>query len=254
MPMPSLPDPTGAKSWPLVALGCAMGIAAVVLLIDTTYMIFYPDARPATWTADTRAIDTTIGGHRLLVPANMIRLREQRRGGVQLRLDIVLSWPSLQGYAESRAEAFQAASGRIIRASLEATRDTELENPLLQDEPNTQLRLGERPGPAGLSARPYAADSPFAGQEIVFETGPHPSAASRGYLRGEWPRENNRPGRFVARCLIASETKPEVSCIRRVEIASGLTLTYRFDRTYLSDWTRLDKMLRARIAIFLTAG
>lgn len=258
MPLLSLPDATRAKSWPLKALSCALGIAAIVLVVDTGYKILNPETRQPSWTTESQTVDLELAGHAVRLPANMIRFTEQRRGGAQARLDIGLSWPDLRGYEPALAGVFETGkvTGPIIYASVEPNEDVDEEPHVSTSAPDIRLRLGVQPGPSGLSARSFAWDSAYSGQELVFESetiayaGTQPFA-SRGKPQGAIGKA---PGDiFAARCRVPTTAMPEATCIRRLDIGSGLTLTYRFDRSYLADWRRLDASVQARIKSFISA-
>ena len=51
-------------------------------------------------------ISLIVAGEKLTVPANMIRFPSVRGGGTVESLDLLLHWPSLEGYSKERAEAF----------------------------------------------------------------------------------------------------------------------------------------------------
>ncbi len=51
-----------------------------------------------------------IAGEPVVVPANMLRFRKERRGGAVDQADFLLHWPSLEGYTDERADDFRDTS------------------------------------------------------------------------------------------------------------------------------------------------
>lgn len=261
MPLLNLPEPTGARRWPFMVLTGAITLATLAFLGERTYRYLSSQPPRPAWTAETAPVAVSLGEVHLAVPANMIRFARQRRGGPQPRLDLALTWPALEGYSRERAALFEsgAVEGPVIYVSLESASAEKPDGDAPKGEAeiaegtasgqggilDTPLQPDVRPGPAGLSSRLFAADTPFAGQEIVY--GLDTEASDRDPAGG-----GDLDAMFAARCRVPSMAAGEASCIRRLALSPGLTLTYRFDRAYLGEWRRLDPAIRTRMEEFVT--
>jgi hypothetical protein len=179
-------------------------------------------------------VSLTIAGEPLTIPANMIRFRSDRRGGALDRVSLLVHWPTLEGFSDELADDFKDTStdAPLIYLTI-AARDTDL------DSSGRLASVYERffagtvvPGPAGLLGRKMKADSPFAGEIVFFQP------------RGSMP--------FVARCMEDSTPDIPSTCIRDVNFGRGLSMLYRFNRTRLADWRRLDAGLYALARSFIT--
>lgn len=178
-------------------------------------------------------VKLTIAGEALSIPANMIRFRSDRRGGDLDRVNLLLHWPTLGGFSEEHADDFKDTStdAPLIYVTL-AKRETELDSTGRLTSVYEQFFDGPVvPGPAGLVGRSMKADSPYAGEVIFFTP------------RGAAP--------FAARCLAAATREIPSTCIREVNFGRGLTMLYRFNRTRLENWSRLDAGLYALATGFL---
>lgn len=209
-------------------------IAAVVLallaagsLVRVALRAYYQHLTLTGLTADTTPIALTIGGEKLTIPANMLRFAAGRRGGTAERADLVLLWPTLEGYSQHHADAFadSAPAAPLIYATVTG-RPGGLDSTGRLDEVYDRFFTGKPvPGPNGLVGRHLSADSGY-GNEIVF------------YAPGD-----SRP--FVARCPADAAPDIPATCIRDINFGRGLSLLYRFDRTLLEWWPALDRDMMA---------
>jgi hypothetical protein len=171
---------------------------------------------------DPRPIALSIDDEHLAVPANMIRFAGTRRGGPVDQIDLALHWPALEGYSARLAEAFKdgSPSAPIVYATI-ARRDTALDATARLDNVYARFFVGKPlPGPAGLVGRRLGEDSGYQGEIVYFlPDGPRP---------------------FVARCLAESTPEMPATCLRDVNLGTGLSLLYRFNRDLLADWRALD--------------
>jgi hypothetical protein len=179
-------------------------------------------------------VSLTIGGEPLTIPANMIRFRSDRRGGALDRVSLLVHWPTLEGFSEELADDFKDTStdAPLIYLTIAPT-DTDLDSSGRLTSVYEHFFAGPVvPGPAGLVGRKMKVDSPYAGEVVFFQP------------RGSTP--------FVARCMADSTPDIPSTCIRDVNFARGLSMLYRFNRTRLADWRRLDAGLYALGRSFIT--
>lgn len=189
-------------------------------------------------TTDTTVQGIVIEDEMLAVPSNMIRFAAERRSGDARKLDIYLSWPSLNGYSEAERALFNHAGPehRIVFATFEPrsmARDmTQRLNPiyrLLIEEP------GE-PVEAGLVAHRFIAASGYGDETLVVD-----------------PTRFRAP--FVARCISGPEADAALApCERDIDIGNNLSMRYRFPRALLTEWRQLDASMQAFAAQTLQAA
>src|SRR4051794_24449747 len=100
---------------PIVRPGAAIAIvvlALVALVIGINASIENYRDRIALKGYDGKPspVALTVAGEALTIPANMIRFRAARRGGAVEQIDLLLHWPSLEGFSEGFADAFKDTS------------------------------------------------------------------------------------------------------------------------------------------------
>ncbi len=177
-------------------------------------------------------VAVTVGNAPLVIPANLIRFQVDRRGGLVTAMDLLVHWPSLDGFSEDRAEVFRdgSAGAPLIYVTI-----TEAETPLDSLKRLTQIyglyfSGPELSGPGHLMGRRMDAESAYRDEIVYFE----PRAADP----------------FVVRCLAEETEEIPATCIREVDIGHGLTMLYRFNRAWLDDWQTMDNRLRRLVSQF----
>lgn len=229
-------EPEAAGGWLKPAFLTLLGIVAIAALafgINAAIEGYRDGIALRGLDGKPSPVAVAIGGEALTIPANMIRFRSDRRGGTLERVSLLLHWPTLEGFSDDLADDFKDTStdAPLIYVTV-AARETALDSTERLTSVYEHFFDGPVvPGPAGLVGRRMKADSPYAGEVIFFQ----PRGATR----------------FVARCM--AEATPEIpsTCIREVNFGRGLSMLYRFNRTRLADWSRLDAGLYALADSFL---
>jgi hypothetical protein len=229
-------EPDSAGGWLKPALLTLAGLAflgAIAWGIDSAIESYRDGIALRGLDGKPSPINLTVAGEALTIPANMIRFRADRRGGELARVSLLLRWPTLEGFSEDIADDFKDNSpdAPLIYVTI-AARDAALDSTARLDTVYEHFFAGPVvPGPPGLVGRKMKADSPYAGEIVFFQ-----------------PRGN---ARFVARCMAESTREMPSTCIRDVNFGRGLSMLYRFSRTRLADWRRLDAGLYALADSFL---
>jgi hypothetical protein len=168
----------------------------------------------------------------MVIPANMIRFRADRRGGAVASVDLLLHWPSLDGFSDERAAAFKDASPKapLIYVTISA-RESPLDSTARLGAIYSRFFEGGAIGGPGRLVGWALSEKSGYGGEIVYFT-----------PRGAEP--------FVARCLAEETEEIPATCIRDVNIGQGLTMLYRFNLAYLGDWRTMDDRLRRLVNQF----
>jgi hypothetical protein len=175
----------------------------------------------------------TVAGEALTIPANMIRFRAERRGGVVEQVDLLVHWPSLEGFSEGFAEAFKdtSADAPLVFVTISA-RATDLDATARLASIYGRFFEGQAlSGPAGLTGRNLSPDSGYRGEAVYFTP--------------------NAPAPFVARCVAEATAEIPATCIRDVNFGKGLSMLYRFNVAHLGDWQAMDTALRSLVEGFV---
>jgi hypothetical protein len=193
-------------------------LLAAVLLIAAAYVayVLWPRWPETQVTLDAPSLPIIVAGVYFNVEPAAIRMAIQRHPGTQERVDLAYLWPSLtppdpalKPTTETPADPNERLFVTI--ASGEGTL------PILERVQTIYPRyLVAEPtaGPNGLTLRGFRDDTPYQGEELVFE-----SAA---------------PEHFLARCSKKGVVNSG-ECLLERRIGNA-DITLRFPRDWLSDW------------------
>jgi hypothetical protein len=190
------------------------GTAAVCAVALVAYLL-WPTWGPSGVNAPDK-LPVSVGGTLFNLPTNAIRMKIQRHSGPQERIDLDFLYPSLEPPGAPKhvtADSVDAAMQPIDRIflSIAAHRDA------LSPEQRTAtiypryLDQAAAMPQDGLTMRTFRADTPYGSEDLY-------SAASPA-LTARCTRDGPTPGMCLAE--------------RRV---GGADLTYRFPRSWLSQW------------------
>ncbi|MCI5077026.1 hypothetical protein [Oricola sp.] len=184
-------------------------------------------------TSATQRFQVTIDGDTVSAPANMIRIEAQRRDGPSSRLDLYVHWPTLSGFRDNLARAFndiEPATNSIVFASL-LQRATTADMAGRFDAVYRNVMVGPITDAGdGLMRARLSPEHGYVDEYVVF--GPPDRVTGR---------------RFVVRCQDAEATAQTVVAPCETEIHLGETLTaeIRFPLRLLGDWRELNAELPA---------
>ena len=200
---------------PLLAPLMVFGAVVVIAALYVAYILWprWPDAPVS---VDAPSLPIVISGTAFNIEPAAIRVNVQRRPGTHERVDLSYLWPSLS----PPDPAIKATVGAPIDPNERlfvtiASGDVTL--PLMERVQTIYPRyLVAEPvaGPPGLTFRGFRDDTPYQGEDLVFE-----SAA---------------PEHFLARCSRKGVTNSGV-CLLERRIGNA-DITLRFPRDWLTDW------------------
>jgi hypothetical protein len=204
-------------------------LLAAVLLIAAAYVayVLWPRWPETQVTLDAPSLPIIVAGVYFNVEPAAIRMAIQHHPGTQQRVDLAYLWPSLtppDPALKATAETPVDPNERLFVtiASGEGTL------PILERVQTIYPRyLVAEPtaGPNGLTLRGFRDDTPYQGEELVFE-----SAA---------------PEHFLARCSKKGVVNSG-ECLLERRIGNA-DITLRFPRDWLSDWKSvaagIDKLM-----------
>jgi hypothetical protein len=178
-------------------------------------------------------VSLSLGAVTLSIPANYLPMADTRRGGAEQEIDLAAVLPRLDGFSLGALDAFNANApdSPILHATLKAgppplpekERLHRIYLPLVEDE------YGQD-GPFGLRRYSFRADTGYHNQDLFYASGESGSAAII--------------------CDKQDANTPSPNCLRNYALGNGLVLSYRFKRTQLEHWQKIDSDLRALLAKF----
>ncbi len=187
---------------------------------------------------DAPAIPITVAGVGFNVPPAAIRMPVQRRPGAQERVDLAFLWPSLeppdpaaQPAAPPSApgpDGLPAVPHSIERifVTIAAAGDTLAPIERVRTIYPRYLESAASAGPEGLAVLPFRPDSPYQGEDLIYETA--------------------TPENFLVRCTRDGPGATPGTCLyeRRIEQAD---VVVRFPRDWLADWhmiaSKVDQLI-----------
>jgi hypothetical protein len=208
---------------PLFAPVLAFAAAGALAIGFVAYVLWprWPDVPVA---LDAPALPIVVAGTSFSVEPAAIRMRVQRHPGVHERVDLAYVWPSFT--PPDALQKSDAAPVQKLFVTIQGTDGTLA--PMQRVETIYPRYLVPEPaaGPDGLTMRAFREDTPYRGEELVFDS--------------------EAPAHFLARCSKHGAVGPG-NCLldRRIGDAD---ITIRFSREWLDDWRNLADGVDALMA------
>ena len=208
-----------ARHSPLAAPLALFLIAGVAAVSYVGYVLWprWPDAPVA---IGAPALPIVVAGAAFNIEPAAIRMPVQRHPGTQDRVDLAYVWPTLTPPDPAEKTAAPGAPIQPIeRLFLTIEGADGVMPPIERAETIYPRYLVAEPtaGPEGLTLRGFRKDTPYAGEELAFES--------------------NAPQHFLARCsrhgVVGSG-----SCLLEKRIGDA-SLTFRFPRAWLENWRQV---------------
>ncbi|MFA6267818.1 MAG: hypothetical protein WC670_19135 [Pseudolabrys sp.] len=221
-----------AHAGPLAAPVILFAAVCIAAAVYVAYVLWprWPDAPVA---IDAPSIPITIAGTVFNIEPAAIRIPSQRHAGSQNRIDIAYLWPSLMPPDPS----IKVIDGKPVDPNERLFALVQLDDGALplaarvRDIYPHYLAKASVAGPEGLVVHPFRNDTPYQGEDLVYEQA--------------------TPERFMARCTRQGIGNTGICLLEKR--AGAADVTFRFPREWLADWKRvaagIDKlMLRWRPA------
>jgi hypothetical protein len=229
---PGSEEPEERPSWlyPLILFGITALIGAVILFLYLGPGIDDLTGRAVRPTGEAAALDVTIGARGFAIPANYIRLPDQRRAGATGEIELDAFLPDMHGFTDDDAEALKDVTrdssvvSLILRAGApELTerdrfdriyaRDADPSKPAFESHGFKVISMGENTG--------------YAGEKV--------------YTR------ETETGEFVVIRCTNDDKEHEIGglCLREIAWGEGLTVVYSFRGGRLDAWKDVDDGVKA---------
>lgn len=213
-------------------LALALGLLTAALLLRLCLLsygqVWGPPPPPM-----PHPVAVDLGPVTLTVPSNTIRMPVQTGAPVS-SLELLVHWPTLEGYSDARADAFQSTDDRspLLFLSIRPAEGRFGPNERYDHVYRRILVDFPRIGPGGLVAQSFRAGFGYDGETLYVSP-----------LSGQ---------PFVARC--AAEETSAATCLVEYRSAHGLDVAYRFRRSLLSRWRAIDRSVRTLVDGFVAAS
>lgn len=216
----------------LLALPMLMLIAGIGLAVGIIAWLLWPRWPAPNVPVDAPSLPITVQGVTFNIPPGAIRLKGQRRPGAQDRIDLVFMWPSLTPPEERPVPV--ASSNGVDRIFLTIAVSGQTLSPVERFRTiyPRYLETGVSTDDSGLTVRAFRADSPYRGEDLLFD--------------------NDDPERFLTRCTHDGPVAMGM-CLYQRRIQSA-DITVRFPRAWLSDWRNVLSGIDRLLASFRMSG
>lgn len=191
--------------------------AAAVSYVGYVLWPRWPDAPVA---LDAPALPIVVAGSAFNIEPAAIRNRVQRHPGTQDRVDLAYVWPTLTPPDPAEKAAAPGAPLQPLERLFVTIEGADGTMPPIERVETIYPRyLVAEPvaGPPGLTLRGFRKDTPYAGEELAFES--------------------NNPQHFLARCSRHGAVGSG-SCLLEKR-AGEADLTFRFPRAWLANWQQV---------------
>ncbi len=211
---------------PLLAPVLLFAAVGALAAIYVAYVLWprWPDVPVA---IDAPSLPIVIAGVGFNIEPAAIRNSVQRRPGTQDRVDLAYLWPSLVPPDSTRKPIVGAPvdPNERLFVTIQVADGTLPLMERVQTIYPRYLVADPAAGPPGLTLRGFRDDTPYAGEELVFES--------------------VKPEHFLARCSLRGVTNAG-SCLLERRIGNA-DIIIRFPRDWLSDWqsvaTGIDSLI-----------
>jgi hypothetical protein len=222
--------PARRRARPGVIVPTVLLAGFIVLALGFVAWILWPRWPSTPVSLDAPSLPISVGDVTFNVPPAAIRRAVQRKPGTQPRIDLVYLWPELtppDPADKPGAVPVEHALDRIF-VTIAATDGTTLAPPeRVQTIYPRYLETSIGAAPGGLAKRPFRADTPYQGEELIFDF--------------------DAPERFTVRCTRGTSAGTPGMCLYDQRIG-GADLTLRFPRDWLSNWRDVQQGLEQIIA------
>lgn len=217
-----------------------LAVFVVTFALSAMFLLFYlaPSApslfeEQVTPTSRSDIISLKVNGQAFYIPANYLEYASARQGGERREIALFALVPGMSGWSNWSAQTFTGNSPDSPVIFLEIRNETLA---LTEADRLKRVYLGYvknprgDPGPYGLRQYSFRADSGYKDEDLFVG--------------------DTANGPLVLRCVRFGPQVPSPSCLRDMLIAPGVSLSYRFKRSHLSQWQEIGEGVDKLIASF----
>ena len=200
----------------LLAVPIVVIVVLCVLALGYVTYVLRPRIEATPAALDAPPLPIVVADTLFRVPPRALRVALQRRPGTQERLDLVFFWPAMTPAADPSEDDLAASAGRIF---VTIAPNDGIASPAerLKSIYPRHLARTVNVGPDGLSAVAFLDDTPYQGEDLLFD--------------------ETAPDRFLVRCT-RDKRATAGSCLYERNVGQAV-VTLRFPRSLLAQWRTL---------------
>jgi len=224
----------------LVPLGVVALMAVLCALVLLYYLVPNPNSLIEEHTSPSAGlykVQLRVGNLSLSVPANYLPYASERSGGPRREIAFYAELPNFHGFSDSTDVDFMGNSpnSRVIhilitREAFDVGESARLKRVYLNEVVDTRGRSWT----SSLTKYVFRNDSGYRGEDLFV-----------GRDAGT---------DVVMRCTQQSADVPSPNCMREVQYAPGILLSYRFKRARLGEWRAIAGGVQRLVASFTVRG
>lgn len=217
-----------------------LGVFFVTFVLSAMFLLFYlaPSApslfeEQVSPTSRNDIISLKIQNLRLYIPANYLEYEKTRQGGPRHEIALFAMLPDMTGWSNWEAQTFagNGAKSPIVYMLIHEDKfDLSEAERLKRVYMDYVTNKSGAPGPYGLTQYTFHNGTGYQDEDLYV---------------GQTPR-----GLTVLRCVRFGPEVPSPNCLRDMSIAKGVSLSYRFKRTQISQWREIGDGVDKLIASF----
>jgi hypothetical protein len=220
----------------LIPVALLVLIAALCAAVLLYYLAPSPNSlieEHASPSAGRYRVQLRVGSLSLTVPANYLPYASERSGGPRREVAFYAELPDFHGFTDFTAAEFAGNSPHsrvvhilITREAFDVGESARLKRIYL----NEVVDRRGRTAPAALTEYEFRNDSGYRGEDLFVG------------------RDDGAD--VVMRCTRPAAEIPSPNCMREVQYAPGLLLSYRFKRSQLGEWRQIATGVERLVASF----
>lgn len=201
----------------LLAMPVLMLAGGLTLVIAFVAYILWPRWPAEPVALDAPSVPITVADVVFNIPPAAIRVPMQRKPGTQQRIDLAFLWPSLEPPDPAALPEPAVSPSDIDRVFMTIAASDGTLAPADRVKTIYPRYLDSRisAGPGGLAMRVFRADTPYQGEDLLYDS--------------------QDPGRFLVRCTRNGAASTPGMCLYDRRIGAS-DLTIRFPRDWLDQW------------------
>ena len=218
-------------------------ILVIVLVLSGGFLYYYvgpsyDDIQGNTpeFSFSTVPVDLTVGGLDFTIPENYTQFPRDRRGGTRENVALYAMLPKMNPYTRELAPKFEdsSAASPIVHFQIESYRAPFNEEERFERiyKPKFASENGT-PGPDGLIGYKFKEGTGYYGEDLYVGT-------------------DDLGRMIILRCSAFDSELLFPNCRRDTQLTPTVGLSYRFKRTRLDNWRKIDDDVRGLVLSFLS--
>jgi hypothetical protein len=220
-----------------------LGVLVVVLILSGGFLLFYlfPSPPPLfaeqqSPTSDSSVVALEVNGQKLWIPSNYLEFESARRGGRRRDIELFALMPDLGGWSnwDSSSFADNSPSSNVVYISIR-------EDKVNLTEPDRLRRIY-----LGYISDPKGTPAWYGLTQYAFR-------ADSGYHAEDLFVGHARSGLVILHCAKLGPDVPSPNCWRDMNLAKGVSVSYRFKRKRLNHWLAIADGVEKLVTTFRRA-